>query len=132
MKRFWLCAILLLAGLCACNKDDFDIGQLTGSWYEVYPENFAADGGITWTFGSDNSLLYRISDVFAGDTDYAFIYRISNDGRLLTLYEPDSERYAAQFDIEQCSKKQLILKRLDRNNESDYCNLWHESYTFQK
>lgn len=127
-----LCAVLLAAGLCACDKEDIDIDQLVGSWYEVYPENFAADGGLAWTFGADNTLHYCISDVFAGDTDYNFTYRVSSDGRLLTVYSADGERYEAQFAIEQCSRHRLLLKRLDRNSESDNCNLWSEHYTFEK
>lgn len=127
-----LCALLLAAGLCACDKEDFDIDQLTGSWQEVYPENFAADGGVMWIFGTNNTLIYNICDVFAGDHSYYFTYRVSDDGRLLTMYSADSEQYAAQFAIEQCSKHRLFVRLLDRNRESDDGNLWHESYTFQK
>ena len=135
MKNCWksvLVALTLLVSAWGCGKESVDIDQLTGSWYEVYPENFAADGGVAWVFGVDNTLIYCISDVFAGDNNHYFTYRISNDGRQLTVYSASGDRYEAQFGIDQCSKRRLSLKRLDRNPESDYYSLWHETYTFQK
>ena len=133
MRKYWLCAVLLLAGLCACDKDSIDIDQLSGSWYRTYPEGVIAEGSITWIFGADYQLQISIYDVFSNNTNhFYFSYRVSGDGKLLTLYESGGDGYVAQFGIGQCSRHRLVLTRLDCNSESDYYYMWSESYTFQK
>ena len=124
-----LCALLLAAGCCGCEKDSFDIGQLVGSWYKVYPEGVVADGSVTWTFGADHTLRIEIYDVFANDTAIRnYTWRVSDDGKLLTLYDAGGESYREQFKIGQCSRHRLSLTRIGEAPSSEFM----QSYTFRK
>ena len=45
----FVCAALLVAGLCGCNK--IDVNKLEGTWSEQYdPAIFAMDGSVEYTF----------------------------------------------------------------------------------
>ena len=48
------CAVLLVAGLSACEK--IDVNKLEGTWSEQYdPTVFAMDGSVTFTFDGNGN-----------------------------------------------------------------------------
>ena len=49
----FVCAALLVAGLCGCEK--IDVNKLEGTWTEQYdPTVFAMDGSVEYTFDGNN------------------------------------------------------------------------------
>jgi len=106
------CAALLVAGLCGCEKIHLD--QLTGTWTRVYPEGVMADGGSTWTFGTDNELIIRTFDVMAGDDDVHMTYYLNWEGGTLTVEDPAAIGQTI-YAIEECNKKTLRLRRSTQN-----------------
>ena len=53
-----ICAALLVAGLCGCEKNlipEIDLANnLEGSWEKVYPEGVQDAGLVIWTFSAGN------------------------------------------------------------------------------
>ena len=50
----FVCAALLVAGLCGCEK--IDVNKLEGTWSEQYdPTVFAMDGSVTYTFDGNGN-----------------------------------------------------------------------------
>ena len=78
--RTMICAALLVAGLCGCEKNlvpEIDLADnLEGSWEKVYPEGVQDAALVIWTFSSINNesqdpfiLTIYVSDVFSGDSE---------------------------------------------------------------
>ena len=74
--RTILCAVLLVAGLCGCEKQlipEIDLSNnLEGSWEKVYPEGVQDAGLVIWTFSTINKeiqspfiLTIYVADVFS-------------------------------------------------------------------
>lgn len=105
------CSALLMVGLCGCEKSDVDLDRLQGTWSKVYPEGVVAEGGVNWTFGSDNTFLIHIYDVSAGDYDGEYVYAVDDDSRTLTVWEGmfGGTSSKALYKIEKCSKETLEL-----------------------
>ena len=66
-----ICAALLVAGLCGCNK--IDVNKLEGTWTEQYdPTVFAMDGSVTFTFDGNNGYQLHVYDALSGEShDYS-------------------------------------------------------------
>ncbi|MBQ8060383.1 MAG: hypothetical protein IJ205_00355 [Bacteroidales bacterium] len=142
--RTAMCALLLVAGLCGCEKwtkdlfPEIDLGKLPGTWEKVYPEGVQDAGLVRWTFyeGDPNNgdfflLDIHVSDVFAGDSDASFHFTPHQNGYPLEGAQPQLYLYGIDHDwsndnqdiykpevlyqVMECSDKQLILKRVELN-----------------
>ena len=71
-----ICAALLVAGLCGCEK--IDVNKLEGTWTEQYdPTVFAMDGSVTFTFDGNNGYQLHVYDALSGEShDYSGHYAI--------------------------------------------------------
>ena len=72
----FVCAALLVAGLCGCEK--IDVNKLEGTWTEQYdPTVFAMDGSVTFTFDGNNGYQLHVYDALSGEShDYSGHYAI--------------------------------------------------------
>ena len=72
----FVCAALLVAGLCGCEK--IDVNKLEGTWSEQYdPTVFAMDGSVTYTFDGNNGYQLHVYDALSGEShDYSGHYAI--------------------------------------------------------
>ncbi len=72
----FVCAALLVAGLCGCEK--IDVNKLEGTWSEQYdPTVFAMDGSVTFTFDGNNGYQLHVYDALSGEShDYSGSYAI--------------------------------------------------------
>ena len=60
----FVCAALLVAGLCGCNK--IDVNKLEGTWSEQYdPAIFAMDGSVEYTFDGSNNYQLHVYDALS-------------------------------------------------------------------
>ena len=89
--RTMICAALLVAGLCGCEKNlipEINLADnLEGSWEKVYPEGVQDAGLVIWTFSSINKesqspfiLTIYVSDVFSGNSEEKYIYQEHQNG----------------------------------------------------
>ena len=63
----FVCAALLVAGLCGCNK--IDVNKLEGTWSEQYdPAIFAMDGSVEYTFDGKNNYQLHVYDALSGES----------------------------------------------------------------
>ena len=63
-----ICAALLVAGLCGCEK--IDVNKLEGTWTEQYdPTVFAMDGSVEYTFDGNNGYQLHVYDALSCETD---------------------------------------------------------------
>ena len=71
-----ICAVLLVAGLCGCEK--LDINKLEGTWSEQYdPTVFAMDGSVEYTFDGNNHYQLHTYDALGGEShDYSGSYAV--------------------------------------------------------
>ena len=87
----FVCAALLAAGLCGCEKNLFPeidlANNLEGSWEKVYPEGVQDAGLVIWTFSIINKesqdpfiLTIYVSDVFSGDSEAKYFYQEHQNG----------------------------------------------------
>ena len=74
--RMTICTMVLVAGLCGCEK--IDVNKLKGTWSEQYdPTVFAMDGSVEYTFDGNNHYQLHIYDALAGEShDYSGSYAI--------------------------------------------------------
>ena len=72
----FVCAALLVVGLCGCEK--IDVNKLEGTWSEQYdPTVFAMDGSVTFTFDGSNHYQMHVYDALSGEShDYSGSYAI--------------------------------------------------------
>ena len=72
----FVCAVLLVAGLCGCEK--IDINKLEGTWSEQYdPTVFAMDGSVEYTFNGNGHYQLHVYDALSGESnDYDGTYAI--------------------------------------------------------
>ena len=65
--KITICAVLLVAGLCGCEK--IDINRLAGTWSEQYdPTVFAMDGSVKITFDGNGRYLLHTYDALSGES----------------------------------------------------------------
>ena len=127
--RMIMCAVLLAAGLCSCEKDNaINSNKLEGKWVKLYPEGVVADGSVHWTFKNDKNVLdggtldVTVYDIFSGQEKTShFRYMITEKPSFINGEEysslPKLEIHGskdfsvlAMYDIEKCDKKKLVLK----------------------
>ena len=153
----FLCAALLVAGLCGCEKmfPEIDLaGNLEGDWQKEYPEGVQDAGLVIWSFTPGDSdphswvLSIYVSDVFSGDSEAKYIYQQHQNGYPgvgsstpeLYLYEIDHDFKAedgetaftptAHYWVKECSKDKLVLQREDVNVDGP--NLIEGDVTFRR
>ena len=74
--RALICAALLVAGLCGCEK--IDVNKLEGTWSEQYdPSVYAMDGSVVYTFDGNGHYQLHVYDALSGEShDYSGTYAI--------------------------------------------------------
>ena len=73
--RALFCAVLLVAGLSACEK--IDVNKLEGTWSEQYdPTVFAMDGSVEYTFDGNGHYQLHVYVLGVGSHDYSGSYAI--------------------------------------------------------
>ncbi len=151
-------AVLLLTGLCGCEKifKEINLDNLEGSWQKEYAKGVQDAGLVIWTF-SDESVLENevwkilniyVSDVFTGDSEARYIYIWHQNGYPgvgtstpeLYLYESDHDFMAedgkvaftpaARYYVKECTKDKLVLQRIEVN--VDGANLLEGDVTFRR
>ena len=153
-----ICAALLVAGLCGCEKNLFPeidlANNLEGSWEKVYPEGLQDAGLVIWDFKAGDAdpqtwiLSIYVSDVFTGDSEAKYIYAQHQNGYpgvgsstpALYLFELDhdfkqEDRKAAYtpavgYWVKECSKDRLVLERFEENVDGP--NLLEGDVTFRR
>ena len=108
-----LAMVLLVAGLCACEKEEpVNPDFLPGHWSKVFPEGVVTEGSVCWTFREDGVLHVRVYDVFSGDHETDYAYRVEADGRRLTIWEPmyGGDPDWVKYRMERCDGTMLVLK----------------------
>ena len=157
--RKMICAALLVAGLCGCEKiliPEIDLANnLEGSWEKVYPEGVQDAGLVIWTFSSINKesqdpfiLTIYVSDVFSGESEAKYIYQQHQNGYPgvgsstpeIYLFELDHDFMqedrkaaympAARYYVKECSKDKLVLSREEVNVDGP--NLLEGDVTFRR
>ena len=153
-----ICAALLVAGLCGCEKNlipEINLADnLEGSWEKVYPEGVQDAGLVIWDFKAGDAdpqtwiLSIYVSDVFTGDSEEKYIYQQHQNGYpgvggstpALYLFELDhdfkqEDRKAAYtptvgYWVKECSKDKLVLERFEVNTDGP--NLLEGDVTFRR
>ena len=153
-----LCAALLVAGLCGCEKQlipEINLADnLEGSWEKVYPEGVQDAGLVIWDFKAGDAdpqtwiLNIYVSDVFTGDSESKYIYAQHQNGYPgvgsstpeIYLFEIDHDFMqedrkaaytpAARYYVKECSKDKLVLTREEVNVDGP--NLLEGDVTFRR
>ncbi len=105
-------AVLLMAGLCACEKIDMDI--LEGTWTEQYdPAVFAMDGSVTYTFEGKNHYQLHIYDALGGESwDFSGTYAIDLiDKNTITINPIMSDDSNITFKIVKLTSKEMAWQK---------------------
>ncbi len=79
-------AVLLMAGLCGCEK--IDLNKLEGTWSEEYDSSdFVMDGSVAYTFDGSGHYLLHVYDALSGEShDYSGSYAIDlTDKNTITI-----------------------------------------------
>ena len=153
-----ICAALLVAGLCSCEKlvQEINLDNLEGSWQKEYAKDVQDAGLVIWDFSEESVPKYEVgkvltiyvSDVFAGDSEAKYIYEQHQNGYpgvggstpALYLFELDhdfkqEDRKAAYtptvgYWVKECSKDKLVLERFEVNTDGP--NLLEGDVTFRR
>ena len=152
-----ICVMLLVAGLCGCEKmvPEIDLtGNLEGDWEKVTRKGVQDAGVVIWRFTAGNEDPYSrvlsiyVSDVFAGDSEAKYIYSQHQNGYPgiggstpeLYLFEPDHDFMqedgkaaftpTARYYVKECSKDKLVLQRDEVNVDGP--NLIEGDVTFRR
>ena len=154
----FVCAALLVAGLCGCEKQlipEINLANnLEGSWQKEYPEGVQDAGLVIWSFSAGNEdphswvLSIYVSDVFSGDSEAKYIYQQHQNGYPgvgsstpeIYLFELDHDFMqedrkaayspAARYYVKECSKDKLVLTREEVNVDGP--NLIEGDVTFRR
>ena len=154
----FVCAALLVAGLCGCDKQlipEINLADnLEGSWEKVYPEGVQDAGLVIWDFKAGDAdpqtwiLSIYVSDVFTGDSEAKYIYAQHQNGYPgvggstpeIYLFDIDHDFMAedgkvaytpaARYYVKECSKDKLVLSREEVNVDGP--NLIEGDVTFRR
>ena len=90
-----ICAALLVAGLCACEK--IDVNKLEGTWTEQYdPAVFAMDGSVEYTFDGNGRYQLHVYDALSGEShDYTGTYAIDLVNKGTITFDPQMSDYSS-------------------------------------
>ena len=77
--RLSICAVLLMAGLCGCEKINLD--RLEGTWSEQYdPTVFAMDGSLNITLDGNGKYQVQTYDAQSGKSDaFSGVYILNDE-----------------------------------------------------
>ena len=141
--RTLICAALLVAGLCGCEKNlipEIDLANnLEGSWEKVYPEGVQDAGLVIWTFSSINKesqspfilTIYEHQNGYPGvgsSTPALYLFELDHDFKQedrKAAYTP-----AVGYWVKECSKDRLVLERFEVNTDGP--NLLEGDVTFRR
>ena len=90
----FVCAALLVAGLCGCEK--IDVNKLEGTWSEQYDPNvFAMDGSVEYTFDGNGHYQMHVYDALSGEShDYNGSYAIDLINKGTITINPSMSGYS--------------------------------------
>ena len=90
-----ICAALLVAGLCACEK--IDVNKLEGTWTEQYdPAVFAMDGSVEYTFDGNGRYQLHVYDALSGESHgYTGTYAIDLVNKGTITFDPQMSDYSS-------------------------------------
>ena len=89
-----ICAALLVAGLCACEKIDVD--KLEGTWTEQYdPAVFAMDGSVTYTFDGNGHYQLHVYTLGCEPQDYNGVYVVDFINKNTVTFNPHMSDFSS-------------------------------------
>ena len=110
--RISICAALLVAGLCGCEK--LDMSKLEGTWSEQYdPTVFAMDGSVEYTFDENNHYLLHTYDALGGEShDYSGSYAVDliNKGTI-TINPQMSDFSNVTYTLVKLTSKEMVWQK---------------------
>jgi hypothetical protein len=110
--KILICAALLVAGLCACEK--IDVNKLEGTWSEQYdPTVFAMDGSVTYTFDGKNGYQLSVYDALGGEShDYSGSYAIDLINKGTITINPQMSDYSnVTYKIVKLTSKEMAWQK---------------------
>ena len=110
--RISIFAVLLVAGLCGCEK--LDMSKLEGTWSEQYdPTVFAMDGSVEYTFDGNNNYQLHTYDALSGEShDYSGRYAIDliNKGTI-TINPQMSDFSNVTYTLVKLTSKEMVWQK---------------------
>lgn len=94
--KTWRMIFMMLAAFsiasCSSDDDELQIGQLAGTWEQVYDEGVVAEGYVQYTFtpgtpSTCGDCTIYVYDVFTGDRTVLRTYMVTDHGRRLVIFE---------------------------------------------
>ena len=108
----FVCAALLVVGLCGCEK--IDVNKLEGTWSEQYdPTVFTMDGSVEYTFVGSNHYQMHVYDALSGEShDYSGSYAIDliNNGTI-TLNPQMSDFSNITYTLVKLTSKEMAWQK---------------------
>ena len=88
------CAVLLVAGMCACEK--VNVNNLKGTWSERYdPSVFAMDGTVMYTFDGNNGYQFYAYDILSNEPrEYSGHYAVDLINKGTITINPEMSDYS--------------------------------------
>ena len=109
--RISIFAVLLVAGLCGCEK--LDMSKLEGTWSEQYdPTVFAMDGSVEYTFDGNNNYQLHIYVLGGESHDYSGRYAIDlfNKGTI-TINPQMSDFSNVTYTLVKLTSKEMVWQK---------------------
>ena len=110
--RISICAALLVAGLCGCEK--LDMSKLEGTWSEQYdPTVFAMDGSVEYTFDGNNHYQLHTYDALSGESyDHSGSYAVDliNKGTI-TINPQMSDFSNVTYTLVKLTSKEMVWQK---------------------
>lgn len=115
MMKFFkrvICAVLLVAGLCACIK--LDVGKLEGSWTEQYdPSVLAMDSFAFYTFdGSNGYQLHVYHALGGGSQDFSGHYDLDRKNKTITINSTISGEGDVTYKIVKLTSEEMAWQKV--------------------
>ena len=110
--RISICAALMVAGLCGCEK--LDMSKLEGTWSEQYdPTVFAMDGSVEYTFDGNNHYQLHTYDALGGEShDYSgsYVVDLINKGTI-TINPQMSDFSNVTYTLVKLTSKEMVWQK---------------------
>ena len=113
----FVCAALLVAGLCGCEKIDvnkIDVNKLEGTWSEQYDPNvFAMDGSVEYTFDGNGHYQMHVYDALSGEShDYNGSYAIDLINKGTITINPQMSDYSnVTYTLVKLTSKEMVWQK---------------------
>ena len=107
-----ICAALLVAGLCGCDK--LDLSKLEGTWSEQYDSAvFAMDGSVEYTFDGNNRYQMHVYDALSGEShDYSGSYAIDLINKGTITINPQMSDYSnVTYTLVKLTSKEMVWQK---------------------